>query len=55
MTAAGSGKVDIAEAIPAANPNWLILEMDFCATDMMEAVKESYRYLTSNGLAAGNK
>jgi len=55
MTAAGAGKVDIAEAIPAADPNWLILEMDFCATDMMEAVKESYAYLVGNGLAAGNK
>ena len=55
MTAAGAGKVDIAEAIHAGDPNWLILEMDFCATDMMEAVKESYRYLVGNGLAAGNK
>ncbi|MDR3690807.1 MAG: TIM barrel protein [Fimbriimonas sp.] len=55
MTAAGAGKVDIAEAIRAGDPNWLILEMDYCATDMMEAVKESYRYLVGNGLAAGNK
>ena len=55
MTAAGAGKVDIAEAIHAGNPNWLILEMDFCATDMMEAVEQSYRYLVGNGLAAGNK
>lgn len=55
MTAAGAGKVDLADAIPAANPNWLILEMDFCATDMMEAVKDSYYYLVGNGVAAGNK
>jgi len=55
MTAAGSGKVDIAEAIRAGDPNWLILEMDFCATDMMDAVEQSYRYLVGNGLAAGNK
>ncbi len=55
MTAAGAGKVDLADAIPAANPNWLILEMDFCATDMMQAVKESYKYLVGTGLASGNK
>ncbi len=55
MTAAGAGKVDLAEAIKAGNPNWLILEMDFCATDMMEAVEESYRYLVGQGLALGNK
>jgi sugar phosphate isomerase/epimerase len=55
MTAAGSGKVDLADAIPVTNPNWLILELDFCATDMMEAVRQSYRYLVGNGLAVGNK
>jgi len=55
MTAAGAGKVDLAEAIPAANPNWLILEMDFCATDMMQAVRESYQYLVGNALASGNR
>ncbi len=55
MTAAGAGKVDLADAIPASDPNWLILEMDFCATDMMQAVRESYQYLVGNGLAAGNK
>jgi len=55
MTAAGSGKVDIADAMPVADPNWMILEMDFCATDMMEAVEESYYYLVGNELAAGNK
>jgi sugar phosphate isomerase/epimerase len=55
MTAAGTGKVDLADAIPASDPNWLILEMDFCATDMMEAVRDSYLYLVGNELAAGNK
>jgi sugar phosphate isomerase/epimerase len=55
MVAAGSGKVDLAEAIPLCDPNWLILELDFCATDMMEAVRESYQYLVGSGLAFGNK
>ncbi len=55
MTAAGAGKVDLADAMPVADPNWMILELDFCATDMMEAVEESYYYLVGNELAAGNK
>jgi hypothetical protein len=30
----------------AAGPvEWLIVELDRCATDMMEAVAQSYRYL----------
>ena len=58
MTAAGAGKVDIAGAIGAADPNvleWLIVELDRCDTDMWEAVRQSYTYLTGKGLAAGNK
>jgi hypothetical protein len=44
--------------VAAADPNvlkWLVVELDRCATDMTEAVRGSYQYLTSNGLAAGNK
>jgi len=44
--------------IGAADPNvleWLIVELDSCEGDMMEAVAQSYRYLTSAGLAVGNK
>lgn len=58
MMAVGSGKVDIAGAIGAADPNvlkWLIVELDRCDTDMWEAVRQSYTYLTGKGLAAGNK
>ncbi len=58
MTAVGSGKVDVKGAISAADPNvleWLIVELDHCATDMWEAVEQSYSYLISSGLAAGNK
>lgn len=57
-TAVGSGVLDMPAIIGAADPNileWLIVELDNCATDMLEAVKQSYRYLTSSGLAAGNK
>jgi len=58
MTAVGAGKVDIAGAIRAADPSvlqWLIVELDRCDTDMWQAVRESYTYLTGQGLAAGNK
>lgn len=56
--AVGDGKLDMPAIIGAADPNvleWLIVELDGCATDMTEAVRQSYKYLTSHGLAAGNK
>lgn len=56
--AVGSGKLDIPAIIGAADPNvleWLIVELDHCGTDMTEAVRQSYTYLTTQGLAAGNK
>jgi len=58
MTAVGAGKLDFPAIVGAADPNvleWVIVELDSCATDMMEAVEQSYRYLVGNGLAAGNK
>lgn len=47
MTAVGDGVVDVAAIIEAgkAHTEWLIVELDRCATDMMEAVEKSYRYL----------
>ena len=56
--AVGSGKLDIPAIVAAADQNvleWLIVELDNCATDMTEAVHQSYTYLTTQGLAAGNK
>lgn len=32
---------------------WWIVELDRCATDMLQAVESSYNYLTQNGLAHG--
>ena len=57
-TAVGSGLMDMPAIIGAADPNvleWLIVELDACETDMMEAVRKSYEYLTSSGLGEGNK
>lgn len=53
MTAVGSGTVDVPACIAAADPAWLIVELDEYAGDMMEAVRQSHAYLTGNGLAQG--
>ena len=54
MMAAGQGVMDFPAIVQNAKaPQWLILEMDECATDMPKAVEESYLYLTKQGLAKG--
>jgi sugar phosphate isomerase/epimerase len=57
MTALGEGVVDIPGVIAAGagSTEWLVVELDRCATDMMEAVHKSYRYLIEKGLARGTK
>ena len=57
MTALGEGKVDLPGVIAAGGDHteWHIVELDSCATDMVEAVKKSYRYLVDNGLSRGNR
>lgn len=54
MTALGSGAVDL-PAVLSANPavSWHIVELDRCATDIVEAVRESYRYLVEGGFSTG--
>ena len=55
MVAVGEGKMDFAPIVEASHgtSDWLIVELDRCATDMMEAVEKSYNYLTQNDLARG--
>lgn len=58
MLAVGSGKNDIRGIIAAMDPEvtqWLVVELDTSDTDMFECVEASYRFLTENGLAAGNR
>lgn len=56
MLAVGAGKMDFAPIIAGGvSAEYLIVELDRCATDMMTAVAESYDYLVGNGLAQGNK
>ncbi len=55
MVAAGQGVQDFPAVAKAADgaTEWMIVELDSCETDMLEAVAQSYRYLTQNGLARG--
>jgi len=57
MTAVGTGVMDIPKIIEAVGdkPEWLIIELDRCATDMFKAVAESYAFMIGEGLARGNK
>jgi hypothetical protein len=54
MVAVGQGALDYTRIIPAAaGAEWLIVELDRCATDMMAAVEASYHYLVEKGLGHG--
>jgi sugar phosphate isomerase/epimerase len=48
--AVGQGVVDVPAIIKASqgNAEWLIVEFDRCATDMLKAVEESYQYLAGH-------
>jgi sugar phosphate isomerase/epimerase len=50
----GDGALDWHSIIPAAtSAEWLIVELDRCATDMLEAVERSLNYLTAEGFGHG--
>jgi sugar phosphate isomerase/epimerase len=55
MTALGEGVMDIPALLQASagQAEWLIVELDECATDMFEAVRRSYQYLVEKGLGRG--
>ena len=58
MTAVGQGQIDIPGVVRAAEyagVEFLIVELDRCGTDMLQAVADSYNYLTSRSLAKGNR
>ena len=56
-TAVGQGKMNMPAVIKAASKDvaWLIVELDDCATDMTQAVRDSYTYLKKNRLGVGRK
>jgi sugar phosphate isomerase/epimerase len=47
MVAVGAGTLDVPAIVRAGAPHteWLIVELDRCATDMLTAVEQSYHYL----------
>jgi sugar phosphate isomerase/epimerase len=55
MQALGEGVTDFKRLVDAGadNVDWWIVELDRCATDMMEAVEKSYAFLTDGGYASG--
>jgi sugar phosphate isomerase/epimerase len=57
MAAVGHGKMDVPAIVEAAaqTADWYIVEQDRSNNDRLEAVQDSYTYLTSNGLARGKK
>lgn len=57
MTAVGSGVMDFPKILEAAGdvPQWLIVELDRAAGDMMLAVEQSCAYLVGEGLGRGSR
>jgi sugar phosphate isomerase/epimerase len=53
MLALGGGFMDIPQVVAASHADWLIVELDRTATDMLEALQESYNYLAEQGIANG--
>jgi uncharacterized membrane protein len=53
MVAVGDGTLDFVAIAQSSAAEWWIVELDECATDMLEAVQKSYTYLTARGLAVG--
>ena len=53
----GTGTLPIKDLIGAMpeTVEAVIVELDYCNIDMTEAIAKSYRYMTENGLAAGNR
>jgi sugar phosphate isomerase/epimerase len=53
---AGAGQVDLVAASQAAkHARYIGVELDSYEGDMMEAIQQSYTYLTQNGIATGRK
>ena len=53
----GTGTLPIKDLIANApeQTQAVIVELDYCNVEIVSAIEQSYRFLTSNGLAAGNK
>lgn len=57
MMALGTGSMDLPALVKAGegSTEWLIVELDQVAGDMLEEIEKSYHYMVGEGLARGNK
>ena len=55
MTAVGDGVLDFPPIIRESAAEWLIVELDRCDTDIMQAIAKSYQYLTTKELGHGRR
>lgn len=57
LRALGTGELDIKSLVAnlPTKVDSIIVELDYCNIDMIQAIEQSYKYMTENGLAAGNK
>ena len=53
----GQGTLPIRDLMAAApeQVEAVIVELDYCSVEMVSAIEQSYKFMTSNGLAVGNK
>lgn len=53
----GQGDLPIKDlvAIAPESAEAIIVELDYCNVEMWQAIEESYKFMTGNGLAEGNK
>ena len=53
----GQGELNIkgiVEALPEQVSS-IVVELDYCSIEMWQAIEQSYKFMTANGFAAGNK
>ena len=53
----GTGDLPIKQLVAAtpAAVETIVVELDYCNIDMITAIEQSYKFMTQNGLARGNK
>ena len=53
----GTGSLPIKDIVAVApeSVETIVVELDYCNTEMFKAIEMSYKFMTENGLAAGNK
>ncbi|MBQ9770861.1 MAG: sugar phosphate isomerase/epimerase [Lentisphaeria bacterium] len=53
----GQGDLPIKDLVPAVpeSAEAIIVELDYCQVEMWQAIEESYKFMTENKLAEGNK